>query len=86
MTFKKGNSFYEFTKKETIQQYKELVLMDKKTHQIFEGSSVRELLGLPTDRDVDVEPEKFKRYKIFVQSTSSNRGLKTGTQLLVKKD
>jgi len=84
-TFKKGTAFYEFTKKETIQQYKELVLLDKRTNDIFEGSAVRALLGLPDDQDVDIAPESFPKYKIFVQSASSNRGLQAGTQLLLKK-
>jgi hypothetical protein len=59
--------------------------MDNLTKEIFEGPAVRELLGLPSDRDVEVTPEDFRKYKIFVQSNSSNRGLKAGTQILFKK-
>jgi len=83
--FSKGVAFYEFTKKETIQKYKELVLMDKKSRDIFAGEAVRELLGLPSDLDVTIAPESFPKYKIFIQSASSNRGLQAGTQLLLLK-
>lgn len=47
LTFKTGRGFYEFTKKETIQAKKEIILMDRKTGDFFAGEAVRELLGIP---------------------------------------
>jgi len=85
LTFHKGSAFYEFTKKEVIQKYKELVLKDTTTNELYEGKAVRALLGLPEDQDVEIVPQDYPNYKVFVQSTSANRGLQPGTQLLFKK-
>jgi hypothetical protein len=43
--FKKGRGFYEFNKPETVQHYKEIVIMDKTSGDMFEGSYARTLLG-----------------------------------------
>ncbi len=47
LRFKKGRGFYEFTKTETIQGGKEVVLMDRKSGDLFSGKKAREMLGLP---------------------------------------
>src|SRR5512135_128539 len=88
--FKKGRGFYELTKAETVHGYKEIVLMDKKTGDIFNGAKVREMLELPPqaerkgeDReDVKLRPVSFEKYAVFIQSTSANRALVAGTRLL----
>lgn len=80
-TFKKGRGFYEFTKPETIQRYKEIIIMDKSTGDMFEGAYARTLLGLPTDTDAKIKPANFD-YFFFVQSTSYNRKLIGGTKFL----
>lgn len=94
--FKKGRGFYEFNKPETIQSYKEIVIMDKKTGDMFEGSHARTLLGkffgeetvhpldlgLSTNTDVKIKPTKDDDWIYFVQSTSYNRKLIGGTKFL----
>ena len=88
--FKKGRGFYELTKAETVHGYKEIVLMDKATGDIFNGAKVREMLELPPqadkkgeDReDVKLRPVSFEKYAVFIQSTSANRALVPGTRLL----
>lgn len=45
VTFKKGRGFYEFNKPETIQKYKEIIVMDKNTGDMFEGAHARTMLG-----------------------------------------
>ncbi|KAI6195914.1 VWFA domain-containing protein [Aphelenchoides besseyi] len=79
--FVPGRGFYEFTKKETIQSYKEIVIMDKQSGDLFEGQYARTLLNLPTDQTVNVEPEQLD-YIVFVQSTSFNRKLLAGSRFL----
>jgi hypothetical protein len=79
--FKTGRGFYEFTKPELIQKYKEIVIMDKKTGDMFEGDYARTLLGLPTNADVRIKPSDHE-YIFFVQSTSYNRKLIGGTRFL----
>jgi len=85
-TFKKGIGYYEHKKSETIQSYKDILLQDVETQELFEGDVVRQLLGLPPDYDVTkVEPSErhTDRYRFFIQSTSHNRIIHAGTWFLV---
>jgi hypothetical protein len=81
-----GRGFYQFTKKSKIQDYKEIILEDKATGDMFTGDAVRKILDLPTSGTIEVRPaqltEVADQYNIFVQSTSSNRNLKAGTRFL----
>jgi hypothetical protein len=89
-SFKKGRGFYELTKPEKIQGYKEIVLVDKLSGDIFNGGEVRALLGLPPQagkkdeerEDVKLRPVDLENFYVFVQSTSSNRKLVANTRLL----
>jgi hypothetical protein len=81
-TFKKGRGFYEFTKTETIQGYKEIILMDKATGDFFEGEKAREMLGLPIGETARIRPTSLEKYAVFVQSTSVNRKLMANTRFL----
>lgn len=80
--FKKGRGFYEFTKTETIQGYKEIILMDKKSGDMFEGKAARDMLGLPEDCTARIKPASLDKYAVFVQSTSVNRKLIGKTKFL----
>lgn len=81
-TFKKGRGFYEFTKTETIQGHKEIILMDRASGDFYEGEKARELLGLPTGETARIRPTDLETYTVFVQSTSVNRKLIGGTKFL----
>jgi hypothetical protein len=89
-SFRKGRGFYELTKAEKVQGYKEIVLMDKATGDIFNGDEVRTILGLPPQagrkdaerEDVKLKPVDLEKWHVFVQSTSSNRKLVAHTRLL----
>jgi predicted DNA-binding WGR domain protein len=82
LSFKKGRGFYEFTKTETIQGYKEIILMDRATGDFFEGEKAREMLGLPIGESARISPTDLETYAVFVQSTSVNRVLKPRTRFL----
>ncbi|BAZ38498.1 hypothetical protein NIES4101_44350 [Calothrix sp. NIES-4101] len=82
LTFKVGRGFYEFTKTETIQGHKEIILMDRKTGDLFEGEAAREMLGLPEGSTVRIKPNNLEKYIVFVQSTSANRKLIANTKFL----
>jgi hypothetical protein len=82
LTFKVGRGFYEFTKTETIQGHKEIILMERATGDLFEGESAREMLGLPVGATVRIKPSNLEKYIVFVQSTSANRKLIGGTNFL----
>jgi hypothetical protein len=82
LRFKKGRGFYEFTKTETIQGGKEVVLMDRKSGDMFSGRKARDMLGLPEGSTARIRPTSFEKYAVFVQSTSVNRRLVGGTRFL----
>lgn len=83
--FEKGRGFYELARTETIQEYKEIVVMERDTGDMFTGEeNIRHLLNIPVGtakvrlRDI----ENLDRYRIFVQSTSVNRRLVEGAMFL----
>lgn len=82
LTFKVGRGFYEFTKTETIQGHKEIILMDRATSDLFQGEAAREMLGLPMGETVRIKPSNLEKYMVFVQSTSANRKLVGKTSFL----
>ena len=86
LPFKKGRGFYEFTKAETVQGYKEVIIQDKATGEMFSGDKAREILGIPSGTTSRVRPEHLTRYRGFIQSTSSNRKLVGGTKFLYEVD
>ena len=82
LTFKVGRGFYEFTKTETIQGTKEIVLMDRKTGDLFAGEAARDMLGLAAGTTARIKPSNLVEYVVFVQSTSANRKLVGGPRFL----
>jgi hypothetical protein len=85
--YEKGKGFYQLTKDEkAIQDYKQIVLRDKKTGDIYGGDDSRGLLGFPSQGSVKVKPGNHGNWDIFVQSTSTNRKLVRGTHLLYAKN
>lgn len=91
ITFKRGRGFYELTKHETVQQYKEVIIQDRETGEMFTGTQVRERLGLLPQCDKGGAKESLssrntRDYRVFVQSTSVNRKLIAGTAFLYEID
>jgi hypothetical protein len=86
LVFKIGRGFYEFTKRETIQASKEVLILDRETGDLFEGAAAREVLGLPHGASINLNPRDAgfdtSKYTVFVQSTSANRKLVGGTTFL----
>lgn len=87
ITFKRGRGFYELTKHETVQQYKEVIIQDRVTGEMFTGAEVREKLGLSPQIEKGGVKESLSsrstaEFRVFVQSTSFNRKLIAGTAFL----
>jgi hypothetical protein len=82
LTFHKGRGFYEFTKTETVQGYKEIILQERATGDFYAGEKARELIGLPLGETARIRPSALEKYAVFVQSTSVNRKLIGGTKFL----
>jgi hypothetical protein len=83
VTYTKGCAFYELSKTETVQDYKQIAVRDKNSGAVYSGFAARDLLGLPHSGDAKVAPGAHGQYEIFVQSTSFNRKLKKGTNLMI---
>jgi hypothetical protein len=78
-----GTAFYQLTKKEDeVQDYKQIALRDKKAGTVYSGVQARNILGLPHNGTVKVAPGNHGGYDIFIESTSVNRKLLPGTQVL----
>lgn len=83
----KGAAFYQLTKSEDkVQASKKICIRDKKTNAIYFGSAARNLLGLPQHSDVRLKPADLGNFDVFIQSTSVNRKVQQGSQILVWDD
>lgn len=80
--YKLGHAYYELTKREKIQDHKSIVIEDRSNGGLFTGPGVRTMLGLPEIGQVSVNPGDHGKFRIFVQSTSVNRKLLAGTEVL----
>jgi hypothetical protein len=81
--FLKGAAFYQLTKTEArVQDTKVIALRDKATGHVYCGAAARDLIGLPQVGTCRLHPGDHGGYDIFVQSTSINRKLVAGTQVL----
>ena len=79
----KGCAFYQLTKAEkNVQDYKQLVIKDKNSGKFYGGHAARQMLGFPQYGTIQVEPGDHGDFDIFIQSTSLNRKMKSGTTLL----
>lgn len=83
VTYTKGCAFYELSKTETVQATKMIAIRDKVKGAVYSGQAARDLLGVPHHSDVKLAPGQHGQYEIFVQSTSFNRKLVKGTNLMV---
>ena len=82
-----GALYYKLTKKEKVQAYKEIVLQPLKEKKYFVGKNeARTMLGLPCGGDIMIEPGNSGNFNIYVQSTSVNRKLVRGTEVLYRLD
>lgn len=80
---KKGGAFYQLVKVEAeIQPSKLIIIRDKSTGVVYAGDAARDMLGLPRNNKARVRPTDLGNYDVFIQSTSVNRKLPVGTQVL----
>jgi hypothetical protein len=83
MPFLKGAAFYQLSKTEArVQETKMIIIRDKSTGHVYFGEAARDMIGLPRTGNARVHPGNHGNYDIFIQSTSINRKLVAGTQLM----
>lgn len=80
--YRVGSAYYQITKPETIQNYKQVVIQNKKNGKVYSGQNARQLLNLP-DYTTKVNPGNFGEFSVFLQSSSVNRKLVAGTQVII---
>ena len=80
----KGAAFYQLTKSEDkVQGTKKICIRDKSTNAIYYGDAARQLLGINSSSDVRLKPGDLGNFDVFIQSTSVNRKVQAGSQILV---
>jgi uncharacterized protein YegL len=79
-----GSAYYMLHKPEAIQANKQICIQNKNNGRVYAGANARKLLALP-DYEVKVNPITYGDFNIFVQSTSVNRKLPSGTMVIVRK-
>ena len=82
--FRVGSAYYQLTKPEKVQPYKNVLLFNKKNGKVFGGDQNRKILNLPSF-EVKINPASHPEYDLFIQSTASNRKLLKGTKVIVLK-
>lgn len=82
--FVQGANYFPLIKREKISDAKEIVIRHIISGKIYGGPQARALVGLPDTGEVSVSPQPNSEYEIFVQSTSLNRKLIPGHDLLIK--
>lgn len=86
LDFKKGKGFYELNKPTEVQDYKEIIIVENSTGDMFTGDKVRDILKLPKSGMVNIGKREIERltedHKVFVQSTSVNRKLTAGSTFM----
>jgi len=80
----KGTAFYQLTKPEdVVQDYKILLVLDKKSGAVYSGRDARSLLNLPTVGNCKIIPGNHGNFEVYIQSTSINRKLHGGSKLII---
>jgi hypothetical protein len=81
--YQKGTGFYQLSKTEKIVQgYKLIAIRNQNTGAVYAGVAARDLLNLPHSGNITLKPGNHGEWDVFVQSTSTNRKLLPGTNVL----
>ena len=79
--YERGTVFYQPTKPVDVQPAKRVLIRDKATGDVFAGDAARQLLNLPNTH-YKLDPVKNPDYDVFIESTSDNRILFAGTDII----
>jgi len=81
LEFVRGKVFYQLTKKENVQNYKEVLVKKKATGECIVGEDVKALLDI-NDGKIKLDINEYPDFDIFIQSSSYNRVLHPDTLML----
>lgn len=80
--YRQGHAFYQLTKPEKVQYHKKILIRHNKNGAVYAGDAARQLLNLPMAGDARVAPGVNGEFTVFVQSTSTNRKLYPGSNVV----
>ena len=83
LKFEKGKVYYKLVKPETVQNYKNVIAKQKSDGECITGDDVKTLLNIKNGK-VKLDAEDHPDFEIFIQSTSYNRNLDSGSAILFK--
>lgn len=83
-TFRVGDNFYQLTKRETIQDYKDIIIQSNSDGALYTGENARSLLRLPEGSSIALNPANTSDYTIYIRSTSWNRNLMPNSKVLLR--
>jgi hypothetical protein len=79
----KGAAFYQLNKTEkTVQDNKKILIKEKSTGYVYYGDAARQMIGMPTSGNARLVPGDHGKFDIYIQSTSVNRKLVDGSNVL----
>lgn len=82
-----GAAYYPLTKPEKLKVGRAILVRhrDDATARVFKGPKLRELLGIPDEREVEVKPGGLGKWSLWVQSASPNRRLEPRSEVLIDR-
>ena len=80
-----GSAYYQLTKPEKVQPYKQVVLVHQLSGAVYAGAEARHLLGLKDGTAHKVSPGNHADFDVFIQSTSTNRIIPRGAKVMWDK-
>jgi uncharacterized protein YegL len=82
----KGSAYYQLTKSEQLGPMKNLLIVHRVSGKAYHGPNARAILGIPAGTvRISVDKTPGNVWDVFVQSTSLNRKLVSGTKVIVIK-
>jgi hypothetical protein len=78
-----GSAYYELSKREEVQDSKQIIVWDRKSGNYYTGREARDLIGIPHIGTVKLVPAQMPQFEIFIQSMSVNRKLVGGTKIVL---
>jgi hypothetical protein len=78
-----GSAYYELSKREEVQDSKQIIVWDRKSGNYYTGREARDLIGIPHLGTVKLVPAQMPQFEIFIQSMSVNRKLVGGTKIVL---
>ena len=78
----KGRGYYQVTKNTKAKANKKIVIQNKSSEEIISGDDAKTTLGISITNDFEIMISHLVDYDVYIQSTSSNRVIKSGSNIV----